>query len=278
MKKRITKYFLMVAILFSAMTASAQAEWKKSSPIGISYGTQTLKEDASGVEYKSNFSLGIYKRHTYNLLKNPIGDVLMFGLDANWFEMNVARYAKGKGLSLGSLTSGIAGNVTSGNYSSFEDYFKDAYQSAPSEDYDGDLSSVLKRLNVGKFQANIHILGIGPSVKWAPFGAGLNSTLNKIKLTAYFHYLPTVTALVFSGEGEDEDITVSAGYMSCWRGGLSLQFGRFGVGVERYWGSGNLKRFSFDDDDDDDDNGLDITSEKRKYHLSGLRFYVGLKF
>ncbi len=275
--KIITRYIVVAAMMFGATSVDAQNEWKSSSPIGISYGSQTLKEDVTGIEYKSSFSIGILKRHTYNLHKYPIGDVLMFGLDLNWFEMNVARFEKGKGLSLGNMMNSVAGNVTSGNYSTFDDYFNDAYQSAPSEnDEDEDFNGALNRLNVGKYQLNAHLIGIGPSVKWAPFGAGMNSTLEKIKLTAYFHYLPTLTALVFTGEGDDEN-TFCGGYMSCWRGGASLQFGRFGVGVEHYWGSGNLKKWKIGDDDEQDD-GLNVTSEKRKYLMSGLRFYVGLKF
>lgn len=264
-------------LLFTATTAHAQNEWKSPSPIGLSYSTQTLKEDATGIEYKSDFAVGIFKRKTFNLHKYPIGDVLMFGLDLNFIDINVARYAKGKGLSLGSLTNSALGNVTDGNYSSMDDYFNDAYNSAPDENSDEeDINGMLNRLNVGKYQINAHILGIGPSVKWAPFGAGLNSSLEKIKLTAYFHYLPTLSALVFTSDG-DEDNTICGGYMSCWRGGLSLQYGRFGVGVERFWGSGNLKKWDIGDDDEQD-SGLNVTSEKRKYLTSGLRFYIGFRF
>ena len=278
--KTIKRYIAVAALTLAvAANVNAQEVWKNSSPVGISYSTQTLKEDATGLEYKSDFAFGIFKRKTFNLHKYPIADVLMFGLDVNFLEVSVARYAKGKGLSLGNLAGNLTGTITSGNYASFDDYFNDAYNQAPDEGLDDiDVGGMLNRLNVGKFQITAHVVGIGPSVKVAPFGAGLNSTLSKIKLTGYFHYLPTYSALVFTGDGDDEDPTVCGGYMSCWRGGASLQYGRIGIGVERFWGSGNLKKLKIGDGDNENE-GLNITKgEKSKYLLSGLRFYVGLKF
>ena len=108
----------------------------------------------------------------------------------------------------------------------------------------------------------------------APFYPIGKKWLDNIKVSAYFHYVPTYTALIFSG---DDNTTVCGGYISNWRYGLNLSIGRIGIGFEQQWGEGNLKKLDIGDDDDED-SGLNISSEKRKYRMATTRFYIGLKF
>lgn len=248
--------------------------WPKSSPIMISYGNQTLEDEALGVKYKSDLSLSVSKRHTYDLHRSAIAGMVKIGLDVSWFDVSVARYEKGKGLSLGDLSQSLMGNVTSGVYGSFEDYFNTADNKAlAASDHQG-LSDIINRVDLGKFQISANVVGIGPSVRVAPFYPIGKRWLDKIKVGFYFHYLPTFSALVFTSENEDP--VVCGGYMSCWRYGGNITFGRIGIGVEHQWGEGKLKKFNFGSDDDDE--GINITSEKVNYLVKGTRFYVGFRF
>ena len=257
-------------------TAKAQDYnlWPKSSPTLISFGSQTLKDEALDVKYKSDFSFSLSQRHTYDLHKEAIGGMVKIGIDLNWFDISVARYAKGKGLSLNSLAQSLMGIVTSGPYDSFEDYFDAADQSALAASDREDVSDILNRIDLGKYLISATIVGVGPSVRVAPFKSLGKAWLEKFKVGVYAHYLPTYSALIFTSE--EEDPAVCGGYMSCWRYGGNITYGRVGIGIEHQWGKGKLKKFSSSSKDDGD--GIDITSEKVSYLVSGTRFYVGIRF
>lgn len=276
MKQANTAILALLLCLTAGTAAKAQDNgyWPKSSPLLLTYGSQTLEDETLDVKYKSDFAFSLSQRRTYDLHSNAIGGMLKFGIDLNWFDINVARYAKGKGLSLSSLAQNLMGNVTSGTYGTFDDYFDAADRSALAASDKQDIADVLNRIDLGKYQVSATIVGVGPSVRVAPFRALGKSWLDRIRVGVYAHYLPTYTALIFTCE--DEDPVVCGGYMSCWRYGGNISFGRIGVGVEHQWGKGKLKKFKAGSKDDGD--GIDISSEKVSYLLSGTRFYVGIRF
>ena len=257
-----------------ANNAQQEKMWRSSSPMIITYGENAIEDEAAGVKYKSDLSVGFAKRHTYYLHNKAIAGMVKFGIDVAWTDFNFTRYAKGKGLSVGTMVNDVMGNVTSGNFNSYEDYFNAAYNNAQGAEEHIDVSGMLNRLDVGKYQLDATIIGLGPSVKIAPFHPIGKAWLSNIKVSGYFQYLPTMTTLLFSG---DEKTVICGGYMSRWRYGANISFGRFGIGVEHSWGKGNLTSWNVDDDDDDKD-GLNITDDKIKYITSGTRLYIGIQF
>lgn len=244
---------------------------KKSSPMMILYGSQSLQDENSPLKLKSDLAFGFSKRRTYYLHSKPIAGMVKIGLDVTWFETYIARYAKGKGISLGNMM----GNITSGTYDNYDDYFNAADKAALNEEEVGNLSGLMNSIDVGKWQGNFSMLGIGPSVKVVPFYALNKSALDKLKVTAYFHYVPTYTVFLRTG---DEDTSASGGYLGQMRYGLNLSFGRIGIGVEHQWGKGKLTNYDFDEDDENSENEFDITTKKSTYKTSSTRFYIGIKF
>lgn len=205
--------------------------WKTSKPFAVMYGDQTLDDRELNLKFKSNFAIGLTKRHTYYLHRKAIGSFMKLGLDVTWAELFFTRYAKGEKISI----DNIIGN---------------------------------KRLDIGKYQISYSMFGIGPILKLAPFGKHSTS----LKLSGYFHYLPTLSALVFSG---DEKSVVCGGYMSNWRFGASISFGRIGIGAEHLWGEGELKKWGSENEESKE---LGITSEKNKYKTQSNRIYIGIFF
>ena len=256
--------------------ARQQSVWKSSSPFIVTWGSQKLEDKSTGVKYKSNLSIGLSKRHTYELHRKPIGGKLMIGIDVTWTDITFSRYEKGKGLSLNGIVSSLSGNVANGTYSNFDDYFNQAYSSAQSPEEHEDFNAAINRLDIGKYQIDASVIGVGPSVRVAPFYPSDKSWLEKIKVGGYFHYVPTMTTLLFTG---NDETLVCGGYVGRWRYGVNLSFGRFGIGFEHTWGSGKLKKWKVDSDDEDStEDRLNIHDESNEYSSSGTRIYIGLKF
>ena len=247
---------------------------KNSSPWMILYGSQSLQEEGSPLKLKSEVAFGFSKRRTYYLHSKPIAGMVKIGLDVTKLEIYIARYAKGKGKSMGNLM----GNVTNGTFDNYDDYFNAADNAALSEGTAGNVTGLLNSIDVGKWQMNASVLGLGPSVKVVPF-YGLNKpALDKIKATAYFHFVPTYT--LFIRTDDDNEFSTSGGLLLQWRLGLNLSFGRFGIGVEHQWGKGKLTNYGFEENDGADDSAskFNITTKKSTYKTSGTRFYLGIKF
>lgn len=110
---------------------------------------------------KSDFALGLSKRCTYFLHSKPIAGMVKFGIDMTWFEAYLSRYAKGKGI----LTGNMMGNVTSGTFDNYDDYFNAADNAALDASDEGRISGLLNTIDVGKWQYSLSALGVGPSVK-----------------------------------------------------------------------------------------------------------------
>ncbi len=251
-----------------------ESMWPKSAPWLITCGNQTLEDKSLGVKYKSDLSFSFSTRKTYDLHKKAIGGMLKFGLDLTWLDINVTRYEKGKGLSMESLSTDLLGNVTSGMFNSFEDYFNAADKQALSGNLDDmDIIDIMNRIDVGKFQVSANILAIGPNIRVAPFYPIGLKWLDKIKIGVYAHYVPTYSALILTEK--ESDPVVCGGYMSCWRFGANLTIGRIGIGVEHEMGDGTLKKWNFNSDSDDKVN---VTTDKVDYSMYGSRLYIGVKF
>ena len=205
--------------------------WKTSKPFAVMYGNQTLDDREYDLQFKSQFAVGLTKRHTYYLHRKAVGGFMKLGLDVTWAELFFSRYSKGEKISI----DNIIGN---------------------------------KRLDIDKYQISYSMFGIGPTIKLAPFARHSTS----FKLSGYFHYLPTLSALIFSG---DKKSVVCGGYMSNWRFGASISFGRIGIGAEHLWGEGELKKWGSENDESKE---LGISSDKNKYKTQSDRIYIGIYF
>ena len=87
------KVILLTIILFvSSVSSNAQEtnkEWRKKF-INLSFTNATLSQD-NVQDLKSNYGAAFTVGRTYFLHK-PIGDMLRFGIDATWFDINYTNY------------------------------------------------------------------------------------------------------------------------------------------------------------------------------------------
>lgn len=261
--------------------ARAAATWNKSRPFTIAYENVSLTEEESGLEYKSKMAFALSKRRTY-YVGPALFNMLRFGIDATWMDLSYAQFEKGKGV--GGMVDGMTGNTYNGSYDNMDGYFNDAYDNAMDESSDGD--DIMNRVSLGKHRIAFN-LGVGPSVKIAPFTMLDNKTLNKLKVSGYFHWNPGYQALLFTGD----ELEVSHGALLRNFGiGVNLSFGRIGIGVEHRWGNSKMNNWQFDDEGEDegdydmpdyDDVSDDVeptAGKKINYKHSITRFYIGFRF
>lgn len=86
------KIILLAALIVSSVCSYAQEtdkEWRKKF-INLSFTNATMSQD-NVQDLKSNYGLAFTVGRTYFLHK-PIGDMLRFGIDATWFDINYANY------------------------------------------------------------------------------------------------------------------------------------------------------------------------------------------
>lgn len=275
------KYLLpLAAACLSLMPAKAQL-LEKSKPFMIGYENTKLSEDESGVEYKSRFGVALSKRRTY-YVGPSLFKLLRFGIDATWMDLSYAQFEKGKGV--GGVFDGMMGTINSGSYDDMNDYFDNAYDNAINGDGGEGSDDLLDRVSLGKHRIAFNV-GVGPSVRVAPFSLLGNKVLNKLKVGAYFHWNPGYQALLFTGDG----VEVSHGALLRNFGiGVNISFARVGIGVEHRWGSSKLKNWQFESDDEGDEvmpgepgyetEEPDEQSKHLRYNHSTTRFYIGIRF
>ena len=250
-----------------AQTSRRNNVWTKSNPFMLYYGSLKFKDKDAGVEYKSDLSAGMSKNHNYYLHSRAIADLVKIGLDVTWIDFNVTRFEKGSGFSLGNIT----GNITSGNYSNFDDYFNDAYGNANDYNEGIDVQSIINKMDLGKYMIT-YSMGLGPSVTVVPFYTLNQEILDKIKVIVSFQYLPTFSGLLLTGKNYDN--AFCSGYTGLWRYRISLSFARFGIGVEHRWGKGTMNKWNISGDEEE----FGFDSDKFDSKLSGTFFFIGYKF
>lgn len=101
---------------------------------------------------------------------------------------------------------------------------------------------------------------IGPSVTITP--------TDKLDIRAYFRYAPSC-AVLYDSVAEE----VSFNYASMFVGGVSINYGVVGVGIETRFGSSKLNEYLFEDS-----GRGDSKTDKISTKLSGFRAYLSFRF
>lgn len=220
--------------------------WKRTKFMNIAYVNQSITDESQDqkVKYKSQFGVSFNLGNTY-YLHRAIAGVLRFGLDAVWTDINYAKY-KDANIDLNIPDSG---NINE-------------------EDINGDYD--LGEFDLGMHQLEVGI-GLGPAVNVAPFGKKTNG-LKSLRVQAYFHFLPSYSALIMTEDGET---SVHHGFCPMFTAGGNIQYKIISLGVEARWGSAKYKGASFDSGDSE---GGDSADEKVKYKTSATRVYLRFCF
>lgn len=263
--------------------AADPVNWGKHKPFFIGYENVSLTDEDTHTKFKSQWSFALGKRRTY-YVGPAVLNMLRFGIDASWMDMTVSRFEKGKGINsmMSDMMGSMTGNITGGNYGDMNDYFDDAWNSASDNNDDmGEEDDFLNRISLGKYRFT-YSLGVGPSVRIAPFSLLNNSFLNKIKVAGYFHWTPGFQMLIFTGDDEDPQFSYGA-MMRSFNIGMNISIGRFGIGVEHRWGKSKMSSLDFGGDEEEGssyDEPVETASHsgKMNYKHSLTRFYIGIAF
>lgn len=253
MKKIIA---LALAAFFGCSALMAQDPAKifgRNKSFNIAWVHQDLK--SGDVKWKSSEGVAMFFGTTYMLHKNPVADMIKFGIDANWTDINFVKYPK--------------------HISVAEDF---------DYDYDYGFDDALEDVelkDLGVYQLDLGI-GVGPSVTIAPF-ANFSNQLPYLKAQVYFHYIPSYSLLLIS---ENDETKLNHGFCNFFSVGARFSWKLLSVGFETRFGSAKYKMAEFNDDldydyDDDYDFSMgDIIKSggKQKFSTMSTRLYVGLRF
>lgn len=200
---------------------------------------------------KSDYSFHLTKGTSFYLPKNPIANVLKFGIDVQWFDINFAKFSGSK--------------IVDDNWNSMGNVW---------DDEDDELEFLGDLTNLGRYSISGG-MGIGPMVAVAPFG-WLHNEASRIKASFYFHWKPTATGFMVS---EDGDTEISWAYCNMFDLGAKLTWRFIGVGIEGWWGKGKFKPVSFDFMGSNSDiYGEEAVSDKIERKFASTRFYVYFNF
>lgn len=89
MKKKIILFSVLVVSSICIYAQETNKEWRKKF-INLSFTNATISQD-NVQDLKSNYGVAFTVGRTFFLHK-PIGDMLRFGIDATWFDINYSNY------------------------------------------------------------------------------------------------------------------------------------------------------------------------------------------
>lgn len=210
MKKLFLLYLLTLTGIFVINAGEAneqdydlQEAWGNNTYLNISYNKTELSSKefptTDGVfsnEFKNKWGLGLQMGHTFNFHKKALGNVLFFGLDYNWIDLNF-------------------------------NYYEAADQPARYAFGEGDIQNMpwhheKMTLSYG--------MSIGPALTLHPFTSLENKGANRIRLQAYFHVGYGVDLAMVKDVNESKENIFGHGLFTSFGGNLSWKF--IGIGYE----------------------------------------------
>lgn len=225
--------------------------WKQKKYWKLSYNLAQTQAEGDPVE-KAKFGFGVTSGRTWLFPKQPVADMLKFGFDVNFGDLQVAKF--------GSPYSGF--NI-------------------PKDDNDNEGGFLDKFSNLGRWSLQVGVLGIGPNVSIAPFSR-MNNDARFLKASIYFHYQPTLGIYLIS---EDGDVDASLAYCNIFQFGSQISWKFIGIGIEGNWGSGKFKPIMAEFLGDmfelgglREELGMEFLSGKIKRKFANTRLFISFSF
>lgn len=190
-----------------------------------------------GYTLKSNYGAAITVGRTFSLHKTPIVNMIRFGIDATWFDLNFTNYRL----------------LYRSENGSFTDYNDDYY--GVEED-------------IQNFYQGEIAMQVGPSVSVNP--------ISKLNVHAYFRYAPGYSVL-YNGDGiygGFASFFVGGASVSYGVIGLGIE-SRFGSC--KYKEFGGMSEGDNDYEDEGDMGEVTSTSSSLKSKFSGFRCYISFR-
>lgn len=255
------KKLLTILVILSSFTSSAfaQAEdfnssaiWGRGRYMRLGYVFAQTGDDFSPVS-KEQYAFFIQKGTSFNLHKKPVGNMVKFRLDVNWFDFQFSKYK---------------------NPYEKMPWTSEIEQSSSSliPDIDDDMipgMGFIKDIdfnNLGTMSISASV-GVGPSVSVAPFVMTNQKRLHPLRVSAYFHYSPTMMMYMKSQEG---DIELSNAFVNTLSWGLNINYRVISLGMECRWGNANFKPLDFGAILGEDSGGV----EKYNRKFANTRLYI----
>lgn len=206
--------------------------------------------DEIGPVCKSSFAFFATKGATYFIPSRPIAGMLKFGVDVKWFDFQFSKF--------NSPDDDLKWS------SEIDESFSDG-----DEDYIG-----FPDLKLSRMSMTLGMFGVGPYVSVAPLTFTGNKNLAPLRVSAYFHYIPTVGAYAYLNDG---DMEASYAYVNMMDLGVNISWRIVSLGVEGHWGSGKFKPVDFESMIGES-GPLSMGTKKYTRKFASTRLYVQLKF
>ena len=217
--------------------------WQRSKYRNISFVKQSLQEEGGkGEKWNSDFAFALTMGRTYYLHRKPILNMIKFGIDCTFLDLNYANYGK------------ISNYALEG----------DGKPADPTPDYPYEQK---EEKNIGRHQFE-YSMHVGPSITVNHF--------DHLKLSAYFRYAPT-----FSGILIDDDFSCNYASFFVSGAAISYKLISFGIegrwGKAKY---NNFSMNNFADENlDVEKPGLNdvVKKSKRQFKTNSVRFYISFR-
>lgn len=214
--------------------------WRRTKYRNIAFVKQSLQEqDGTGEKWHSDYAFALTMGRTYYLHRKPILNIIKFGIDWTYLDINYANYGKIK------------------NY----DFDNNDYplESYPDEQEDD--------INIGRHQFE-YAMQVGPSVTVNP--------INHLKVNAYFRYAPSFSGILiddeFSCNYASFFVTGAAISYKVISVGIESRWGK------AKYKNFSIDDFNEEDMDVDNPEWNDVISKsKRKFKTNSVRFYISFR-
>lgn len=235
--------------------------WKKRSKyFTFGYVSQNLtSSEFKGLKYTSDYGFNLNWGKTWYLNKKPIANMIKFGIDFTWMDLNYVKY------------NDMAKDL--------DEAWNDAWDYANDYGYGNDYgdNSYYYGEEDEDFSLGCHQLEYGMQV-------GVSATINPVqdlKIATYVRFQPSYSLLLLDDE-------VYYGFAPLWNFGVSASWKALTFGVEGRWGTAKYNGISIDEEGDYDfdyenpgdysisDDILETFSERMK--IKTFRVYVGFRF
>lgn len=214
--------------------------WRRTKYRNIAFVKQSLQEqDGTGEKWHSDYAFALTMGRTYYLHRKPILNIIKFGIDWTYLDINYANYGKIK------------------NY----DFDNNDYplESYPDEQEDD--------INIGRHQFE-YAMQVGPSVTVNP--------IDHLKVNAYFRYAPSFSGILiddeFSCNYASFFVTGAAISYKVISVGIESRWGK------AKYKNFSIDDFNEEDMDVDNPEWNDVISKsKRKFKTNSVRFYISFR-
>ena len=214
--------------------------WRRTKYRNIAFVKQSLQEqDETGEKWHSDYAFALTMGRTYYLHRKPILNMIKFGIDWTYLDINYANYGKIK------------------NY----DFDNNDYplESYPDEQEDD--------INIGRHQFE-YAMQVGPSVTVNP--------IDHLKINAYFRYAPSFSGILiddeFSCNYASFFVTGAAISYKVISVGIESRWGK------AKYKNFSIDYFNEEDMDVDNPEWNDVISKsKRKFKTNSVRFYISFR-